>query len=400
MSKISHIEIDVLKFPVKIGLIWGEEKWTNHLLVRLYADDNLLGIGSGTPYRTDICNSYSLCKKIARKIVGTDLFKAKERLRQIQRNFSRKTLFDYGPFLAVETAIIDAISKSNEVSFFKILGGSFRNRIPVSGTVFLDSPQNMAEVAKKWVSKGVMHLKVKVTCKSEVDSVNLKYIRNVVPNNVLIRIDANQGYKTTERAATALRKLEKYKIAIVEQPIKWDDLSGLRKLRKLVVPKIMVDESLRKPLDVELIAEKEAADIINFHPSKLGCLTVTRQAIKRTIDLGLKYMIGSAVMTGIGVAEHLHLAASLKRLDYPNEEIGLYEMFGKDVITNPLKIAKGCIKVPKKYGIGVNIDERQLRKYSINLGSSKVLFNRVALWTYLKSPSFVKNLVLKAKRSI
>lgn len=400
MSKISCIEISTLKVPVKIHLIWGRVKFTNHLLIRLYMDEQLVGVGEGTPYLTDICNSYVLCKKIANKIIKRDFFEAQEMLPKIQNKLSQKTLFDYAPFLALETAVIDAISKSNEVPFSQILGGSFRDGIPVSGTVFLDSPQNMARVAKNWTSKGVKHLKVKVTCKSEVDSVNLKYIRDAVPNDVLIRIDANQGYGTVERATAALRKLEKYNIAIVEQPIKWNDLSGLRKLRKLVDCKIMLDESLRKPSDVGLIAEKGAADIINFHPSKLGCLTVTRQAIQRTMDLGLKYMIGSAVMTGIGVAEHLHLAASLKRLDYPNEEIGLYEMFGKDVIMNPLKIVKGCIKVPKKYGIGVNIDEKRLRKYSINLGSPKILFNRVALWAYLKSPSFVKNLVLKAKRSI
>ena len=396
MPKISRIEIGVLKFPVKIGLIWGEEKWTNHLLVRLYADDTV-GIGEGTPYFTDIYNSYALCEKVVHEITEMDLSEAKRALPQIQDKFLQKTLFDYAPFLALETAIIDALGKLEEASFVKKLGRSFRDKIPVSGTVFLDSPKNMAKVAQKWASKGITHLKVKVTGKDDIDSVNLGSIRSAVGPDVLIRIDANQAYGTVKKAAESLKRLEKYDIAIVEQPIKWNDLDGMRNLRKIVGAEIMVDESLRKPSDIELIAQKEAADIINFHPSKLGCLTVTKAGIEKAAKLGLKYMIGASVMTGVGVAAHLHLAASLKELQYPNEEIGLYEICGKDVVVNPFGITNGRIKVPKNCGLGVEIDEDGLKKYllRVDMKSPRIMLTRAAYWAYLKAPPAVRERIKK-----
>lgn len=393
MPRIERVETRVLRIPVKIRLSYGKVRETNRLIVKVYTDNGVVGIGEGTPYLINIYESNILCKNIARILPEVELFKARDILIEMEKSLMGKPFFDFGPFLAFETAIIDAISKLNKTSFSKMLGGTFRDKIPVSGTVFLNPPRIMAKVAQKWVSKGITHLKVKITGKKDEDSVNLKSIRDSVGYEVLIRVDANQAYRTVDKAVDGIKRIEKYNVAIVEQPIKWNDLNGLRKLKRLVDPKIMIDESLRKPSDVELIATSEAADIINIHPSKLGCLSITKDAIEKIIDLGLEYMIGSAVLTGIGVAAHLHLAASIKELHYPNEEIGLYEMFGRDIVTNPLRIANGCIETPKNFGVGVSINESELERYSVNMDTLKVLLTRTGYKTYSKSPTFVKSIL-------
>lgn len=396
MPRITHVDVYALRFPVEIRTSYGPAKETKHLVVRVHTDSGIAGVGGATPYFMDLYNSYSLCKKIASKIREMDLFEAKDVLPQMQSQLIKKDFFDYGPFLALETAVLDATSKVKEVSFSDLLGGKFRRRVPVSGTVFLSSPENMAAVAKKWVSKGMSHLKIKVTGKAAQDSENLKHIRDAVGYDALIRIDANQAYGTVDKAATALKKLEKYDVAIVEQPLKVDDLEGSRKLRKLVRPKIMLDESLRKPSDVELIAEGQAADIINFHPSKLGCLTTTREALERTLRLGLEYMIGSAVMTGLGVAAHLHLAASMEELPCPNEEIGLSELFGRDVVRHPFEVVHGAMDVPEDFGIGVSLDRNKMEKYVFNLNSASMLLRRAVHRISPKSRSPIKRLARKA----
>lgn len=400
-AKITFVETYVLKIPVKIRLSTGDVRETSHLITEVHTDCGVVGIGEGTLYAfrgksyTDIYNAYLLCGKIAKKLKGRQLHEAKDMLPQIQANFIEKSFFDYGPFLALETAVIDALSKLDKVPFGVTLGGVYRNKVPVCGTVFLDTPQNMATVAQKWISKGVRHLKVKVMGRNEVDSVNLEHIRDAVGYDAVLRIDVNGAYKTADNAIDAINGLSKYEVAIVEQPIQWNDLDGLKKLRRTVAPKIMVDESLRSPSDVELISKKRAADIINFHPSKLGCLSVTRDAIQKTIDLGLESMVGSAVMTGIGVAAHLNLAASIEKLSYPNEEIGLFELFGKDIVTNPLKIVNGYIEIPKDYGIGVRLDKEKLKEYDVNMSSLRSFFMRAAYRTYSKSPPLARRAVRK-----
>jgi L-alanine-DL-glutamate epimerase-like enolase superfamily enzyme len=103
----------------------------------------------------------------------------------------------------------------------------------------------------------------------------------------------------------------------------------------------MLDESLRKPSDVELFAQMEVADIVNFHPSKLGCLSITREAILKTQEVGMKANIGSALMTDIGLFHYLNLASSIPRLDYPLEEVGLSNVYGYSILSSPPKITEG-----------------------------------------------------------
>ena len=400
-DKITSIKSYIIKIPVEIRLSSDEVKETSHLITEIHTSSGIIGIGEGTPYairgksHSNIYNAYMLCRKVAKELKGKKLDEAKDMLPRVQERFMEKSFFDYAPFLALETALLDAISKLSGVRFSKIIGGNFRDKVPVCGTVFLGEPKRMAETARRWVLKGVKHLKIKVMGKKEIDTVNMKYIRDAVGFDPLIRIDANGAYKTVNNAINAINNLEKYEIAIVEQPLSWHDLDGLRRLRKKIYPKIMVDESLTVPSDIKRIAEKGAADIINFHPSKLGCLSVTRKAIEETVNLGLEFMIGSAVMTGIGVAAHLQLAASIKKLHYPNEEVGLYEMFGIDVVSNPLKVTNGYIKIPEGYGVGVKVDRRKLERYSAGMDLFMAPILHAAYCFYQKFPSSIKRIVRK-----
>ncbi|TET18888.1 hypothetical protein E3J74_08905 [Candidatus Bathyarchaeota archaeon] len=395
MTRIISIALSVLKIPVDIHLSTGRVSSTSHLIVRIQAG-GVKGIGEGTPYLTEIYNVYALGEIIAGALKGKDVIEALEILPKMQQRMTSDARFDYGPFLAYETALMDILSKTNYVPFSKLLGGTFRDTIPVCGTISLWDTYKMAKVAEKWVfKKKVNHLKVKVSGVVERDATNLRCIRDAIGYDVLLRIDANQAYKDVKKAAESIKKLEKFEIGIVEQPIKWQDLDGLRNLRKLVAPKIMVDESLRKPSDIDLIAEKEAADIINFHPSKLGCLTVTKRAIEKTLDLGLEYMIGSAPLTGVGVASLLHLAASIEKLCYPNEEVGLYEEFGRDIISNPLKVRDGHLRLPTGCGLGVVLDEKNLSEYEMNLNSLKLPLMDFAYFIYGKSPLSIQEHIKK-----
>ncbi len=400
MSRITSISLSVLKIPVDIRMSTGRVTSTSHLIVQIQAD-SVKGVGEGTPYLTEIHNVYTLAEKIARALKGKDVIEALEILPKMQQRMASDVRFDYAPFLAYETALIDIVSKSTKATFSRLLGGTFRDSIPVCGPITLWYPHIMAKVAEKWVfGKRVNHLKVKVSGVVERDATNLQCIRDAIGYDVLLRIDANQAYKNVRKAADSIKKLEKFKIGIVEQPIKWQDLDGLRNLRKLVAPKIMIDESLRKPSDIDLIAEKEAADIINFHPSKLGCLTITKKAIEKTVGLGLEYMIGSALLTGVGVASLSHLAASIEKLCYPSEEIGLYEGFGRDIISNPLEVHNGCIRLPNGCGLGVALEEKNFNEYKMDLNPLKMPLVDFAYFIYGKYPMSTREQVKKIYRTL
>jgi L-alanine-DL-glutamate epimerase-like enolase superfamily enzyme len=169
-----------------------------------------------------------------------------------------------------------------------------------------------------------------------------------------------------ERAEKALSIMEKYGVNIVEQPMPRDMLRDIAILRKRFYPaiEIMLDESLRKPSDIKLFAQLEIADAVNFHPSKLGCLTVSREAILQTQRLGMKVNIGSALMTEIGLSHYLNLAASIPSLDYPLEESGVFNLYGYGITWEPIEIINGRAIL---HSIDVSdIDFSMMKRFSTN----------------------------------
>jgi muconate cycloisomerase len=380
--KITDIHLYIEGFPTGQRTRYGKLEKTTNLVVVALTNENVLGFGEGNPYYAGIYENFFLCEKIRSQLTGRAIPEAILFLQKMQRDYERKRTrlqdFDFAPFLALESAFLDISGKTHKNSLSNELGGSKRKEVPVCGTIFLDSPDNMAERALYWMSKGVRHLKVKICGMTRIDERNLKRIHDVIQKETIVRVDANQAYKTPEKALNALKKFEKFGVSIVEQPLGYRDLDGLRKLRKLTNVKIMIDESLTEAKDIELISSNESADIINFHPPKLGCLTKTKEAIEKTIGLGLDFMIGSGVMTGIGVAECLHLASSLEELPYPLEEVGIHEMFGMDIVSNPITIEKGFMAIPKDHGLGIKLDKTNFKKFNISISCSTAIHLRTA----------------------
>ncbi|MEM2703355.1 MAG: enolase C-terminal domain-like protein [Candidatus Bathyarchaeia archaeon] len=354
-DSIEDFAVYVLKFPASHVL--GGGKWvteTQHLIVVVKTDSNILGIGEGTPYWSSLVADIKFTFKILKKVKGLKLTEARDNIIKHQATLLKKGKFrnNYGSFLATETAVIDAIAKERNMALSYVLGGKpYRNLIPVCGTIFFKHPVKMIEELDMWVRKGVKHIKFKApNSLNDLENV-LRHFKlhldKLGHEDLILRADFNGGFTKFEKACKAMELIEKYKIHIVEQPMPANMIRDLAKLRRRFSPsiKVMVDESLAKPPDLDIFANFEAADIVNFHPPKLGCLTITREAMIQAKKLGFEIQIGSALMTEIGLIHYLHLAASLPYLDYPLEEIGLFNIYGYSIYHKVLCIKNGKIKL-------------------------------------------------------
>ena len=340
----------ILSFPTHHYISgWRLVTRTIHLIIFLLTDSGLIGVGEGTPYSTSIVDDYAKTLSLSRAIQGLPLEDVLNTLRSSEYDeFRRGKQVNYGAFLALESAVVHALAQSGKAKYeAEVLGGVYRTEIPVAYTIFLGHPVIMSRRLEEAIKLGYKHVKFKIPC-------NLEELKRVVEalhsvrkqysgEETVLRADANECFPTFEKAEKALSIMERYSVNIVEQPTPRDRLRDIAELRKRFYPaiEIMLDESLRKPSDVELFAQMEVADIVNFHPSKLGCLSITREAILKTQEMGMKANIGSALMTDIGLFHYLSLASSIPRLDYPLEEIGLSNFYGYSILTSPPKITEG-----------------------------------------------------------
>ena len=214
-AKIKHIDIVALSFPVSHYISgWRPLTKTFHLVTFLLTDSGIVGIGEGTPYGSNVAETYMKALSLARVIRELSLKDALDSLISREyEEFKKGKHVNYGAFLALETAVLDALSKFLKKPIAEVLGGVYRGEVPVAGTVFLKHPLKMAEELVNWIGKGVEHVKFKTPCNLDDLEFQLKVFRDklqsVGAENVVLRADANECFDRLKKARRALEIMER-----------------------------------------------------------------------------------------------------------------------------------------------------------------------------------------------
>jgi L-alanine-DL-glutamate epimerase-like enolase superfamily enzyme len=124
---------------------------------------------------------------------------------------------------AIDCALHDLLARSLGVPVSTLLGGLVRNRVPILRILAIKSPEEMALQAAKLVDQGYRYLKIKVHGEVDLDVARVAAIRKSVGDDVHLTIDANQSYSPKD-AVTAILRMADYRIDLVEQPVRANDL--------------------------------------------------------------------------------------------------------------------------------------------------------------------------------
>jgi len=145
---------------------------------------------------------------------------------------------------AFDMALFDIAAKTAGKPLYEYLGGPHpKKKLETDITVGIGSPEIMAQQAAAFKQQGFRIIKIKLGKAPAEDVERVKQIRAALGNDLLLRIDANQGW-TFEDALYALKSLAQYNIQFCEQPMRhWND-HKLPELRKYSPVKIMADESV------------------------------------------------------------------------------------------------------------------------------------------------------------
>ncbi len=260
---------------------------------------------------------------------------------------------------AIDIALYDIAGKHLDLPAYQLIGGRARDTLPASLGVNADPSD--AERAGEWRERGVQAFKAKVSVgEPDFEQAALREIRAAIGPDVPFAIDANGAWSPAE-ALRFLEAVADVDLAFCEQPIAPGSLSRLRSVAERSPVPIYTDESFNEPADLIAHAEVGVAGV-SMKTIKMGGITGFMSAayLARLLRLGVN-VAGKSATSSIGGSAMLHIGTALSEM---SGGIGLSNhKLVDDLVSDPVGLADGQLRVPEGAGLGIEVDEGVVTKY-------------------------------------
>lgn len=352
--KITHTEIYRFKIPMEPFVIaTGTMHFAQNVLIRIYTDAGIYGVGECSAFPMIVGETQETClamaKDFARILIHKDPLDIPERMNDLlgyaAHNNTIKSAFDM--------ALFDIAAKHARLPLYKFLGGQKRS-VETDMTIGIDTPENMAISALKYQKQGCRIIKIKLGKKLHDDIERVKQIREAVGQQMILRLDANQGWSFDD-ALFALGKLEAFDIEFCEQPMRtWFD-DQLPELNINSPIKIMADESCYNHHDARKLINSKACEYLNIKFAKSGGILEAQKIHEIALQTGTKCMIGSMLESRIALSANLHFALASPNIIFFDLDTCLLGHL-VDPVLGGLTYNGYFLSVPDTPGIGADAD--------------------------------------------
>jgi L-alanine-DL-glutamate epimerase-like enolase superfamily enzyme len=348
-----------LKEPFIISL--GPQNDVQNIIVIIRTEDGCTGYGECSPYMSINGESIDTCFIVGQYFVK--VLKGKNALdiagcveamdKTIYGNASIKSAFDI--------ALHDIAAQHSGLPLYKFLGGEKNKVLETDYTVSIGDPQKMQSDAIKIKEQGFPAVKVKLGESKEKDVERIKAIREGIGNEHPLRIDANQGWQTSDNAINVLKALAEYNIEYCEEPILRSRFMELRKVSEASPIPIMADESCGDEMDAERLIQLNACKMFNIKLGKSSGIYKGLKIARLGAKANMSMQVGGFMESRLGMTASAHLALANSHIHHCDFDTPL--MFTEDPVIGGINyLNKGIVDVPDTPGLGAAIDESFLKK--------------------------------------
>lgn len=291
----------------------------------------------------------------------------------------RSSFYRGGPILmsaisGIDQALWDIKGKYYNAPVHELLGGACRESMKVYSWIGGDRPQDTANAAKKALENGFEAIKMNATEElqyidsyDKIESVvqRVAGIREAAGNQLGIGIDFH-GRVHKPMAKVLAKELEPYNPMFIEEPVLSENIEAVREISQTTIIPIALGERLFSRWDFKPILESGFVDIIQPDLSHAGGIT----ECKKIISMAEAYDVGAAPHCPLGpiaLASCLQVDATCHNAFIQEQSLGIHYNKDSDIldyITNKevFEFKDGYVDIPKKPGLGVEIDEAHVRK--------------------------------------
>jgi L-alanine-DL-glutamate epimerase-like enolase superfamily enzyme len=306
------------------------------VFVRLEDDDGIVGWGE-IWCNFPNCGAEHRAKLLEENFKPLLINKTYKNPDEIYRDLSNKTAVlaiqsaEHGPIAQViagiDIAAWDLFSRKSGQPLWRYLGGTNPVIKTYASGINPDHPEKMVN---ELLENGYAAFKLKIGFDEALDAENLKNIRKLIPNDLLM-VDANQAWNLPT-AIERIKALTSFDLNWIEEPIRADSpLSHWQQISSVCNVRLAAGENMVGQKIFDEAIKSGAFRVIQPDIAKWGgisgCLPIVNDLKKKSIEYCPHYLGG-----GIGLAASAHLLAA-------SSSIGLLEV---DSNPNPLRSLKNC----------------------------------------------------------
>jgi muconate cycloisomerase len=260
-------------------------------------------------------------------------------------------------------ALLDLAGQASGLPLTDLTGGALRREVAPMWLIGNATADEDVAEAKAKVRAGIRFFKLKVGVKPlDSEIATALAVREALGPDVSICADANCGfsYDAARRYLAATREAA---LLFLEQPFADGDLKSLAALAQTATTPIGVDEGIHSLHDIEVHAAAGVGGV-SLKLIKLGGFTgaLTTGALCRRLGLAVN-VAGKVAESSLGEAAAVHLACMLDNVDWGVSLTHFY--LAEDIVRAPLAMQDGLVALPRKAGLGVEIDEAAVTRLRV-----------------------------------
>ena len=354
----------------------------NYFYILAHTDEGLTGLGEITVESHDE-SLLGILRDLEDLVVGQDPCRPNALTQQLlKQRFWKGGVLKASVVSGIELACWDILGKSLGVPVHRLLGGAVRDRIRVYANGWsggATEPTVIAEKAQEALQAGYRAFKfslaIPVWPLHDTEAVRriasaAESVRNAVGPEAAVCFDGHGRYD----AALAIQVgqvLAEYDMMFFEEPVQPEDEEGMARVASALPIPIAAGERLTRPQEFRRLLEKRAIavaqpDLAHCHGMGEG------QKVAHLAEAFGAMVAPHCPMSPVITAISLHLDAVAP--NFLIQERLFLNDWRNEVITEPLKVKEGYLKVPQKPGWGIELDMEMIRKHPRIVAGSPSLF--------------------------
>ncbi len=261
---------------------------------------------------------------------------------------------------AVENALWDIAAQQLNVPLARLLGGT-RTEIACGVSLGIrENPQALVEKVEEELASGYRRIKLKI--KPGKDVAYVAAVRRAFPD-ILLSVDGNSAYRLDD--APHLRKLDEFRLLMIEQPLYWDDIYAHSKLQSQIDTAICLDECIASSRAAANAVELHACRIINIKLGRVGGHTEARAIEQLCVSHSVPVWCGGMLESGIGRAHNIAMS-TLPGFTLPGDVSASRRYWERDIIEPEVEVSSaGTIRIPETSGLGFSVRRDFIDKLTV-----------------------------------